>query len=149
MSAELRRLMFQQNGDGAKAAGAKPKAAPGPLTQRVKEYLGAKQCLDSADGVSARKCVIAWNPPGDGPDAGKIAVAEHPEGSGAITGKLKLTWGSFKDGRWETCSKGKLLFYLMDYFRVLVVEWHLDPAAVHEAFLQLDEYREFVLRRGR
>ena len=97
-----------------------------------------------------RDCMIAWTPDDVARRkydamAGCVEVGPHPDLTGWSQKYECTTGGCYADVRDSTPDR-QVIFMLAD-FQKLIVGYGLDPMRVHEAFLQIDEYRDVIKRR--
>ena len=97
-----------------------------------------------------RDCMIAWTPDDAArrkydTTAGCVKVGPHPDTTG-WSHQYECTTGSCYTEVKESTPNNQIIFMLTD-FQKLIVGYGLDPMRVHEAFLQIDEYRDVIKRR--
>ena len=97
-----------------------------------------------------RECMIAWTP-GDAArrkydsTAGCVEVGPRPDLTG-WSRKYECTTGSYYTEVQGSTPDKQIIFMLTD-FQKLIIGYGLDPMQVHEAFMQIDDYRDVIKRR--
>ena len=93
-----------------------------------------------------RDCMIAWTPESWGDlkneTAGQVRVGPHPDTSG-WSDKYALTTGACYLGR-KSMPRWQQIALMFTDFHQIVVRDGIDPQAVHQAFLAIDEYRHTI-----
>lgn len=86
--------------------------------------------------MKAREVMVAWTPG----NADHVRVGPWPD---------KARWSDaylFTDGacylHWRECGEEELRTRLFCLFTIMVTRDHMAPAAVHNALLSIDEYRD-------
>lgn len=95
--------------------------------------------------MKAAQALIAWTPnrdyENDNPTKGKVRVGHLLEKDDPDwTHGYSMTGGAAYTKRREMSGWQQTALVLLDYQR-LVHEYGLDPAVVHQAFLNIDEYK--------
>lgn len=93
--------------------------------------------------MKAKDALIAWTPSWDvdDPTAGKVKVGPMPEFPSDWSKPYSFTGGAAHTDRRSMVGAEAALMVFVD-FQTLVIRDGIDPAAAHEAFLAIDEYRE-------
>ena len=105
------------------------------------------KALKKGETISARECLIAWNPlwlkndPAYKP--GLVVVTRLDSDEFYHYASLAVEAGAISVC-WRDCPEEELNTRLMVLFHSLVVRDGLDVKIVHEAFLQIREYREII-----
>ena len=92
--------------------------------------------------ISARNCLIYWTPLwNDRTTAGKVFVTCLGD---TKRDKEFLMVGGAAYTEWRTCGLEELVSRLLVEFNSIIIRDRIDPFVVHEAFLQIEEYRNSI-----
>lgn len=85
--------------------------------------------------MKAKECMFAWNP-----NSNDIEIGPWPDSTG-WSDKYRMTGGATYS-HLRSMSKTELIGYMFIEAMHLIIRDKVDPIAVHNAFCQIDEYRE-------